>query len=50
LQKADDKSEIVKAYMEAMTKVLNSANLTLYLMSFMKRTDLSTLLAETLPK
>jgi len=48
-EQADEKSEYVKQYMEEMTKVLNPLNLSLYLQSFMKRTDLSTTLATELP-
>ena len=50
VQKADEQRDAVKAYVAALTPVLNAANLSHYLTSFMERTDLSARLSDTLAK
>lgn len=47
-QKADDKSDVVVAYVEDLKKHFNPVNLAKYLNSFCKRTDLSSSLATDL--
>jgi protein NDRG1 len=46
---SDESSAFVCEFKEVMQKRLNASNLSLYLTSFLKRTDLATVLAEALP-